>query len=167
MKSSLFYAKRELRRKKAQFLPFFLICAALAFTCVSLLILGASLDRGSREETLALIEEGVFDYEHNGDALNENSLMTPMYFGVNAVLLFVFCMASAVLFAIRNEEDAAELGMLRTLGMKRRDLLRVRQIASEPHMPSAFDTDVMTPSSFRNSQTYGDAYLASHKKTEE
>ncbi len=128
MSPTIFYVKKELTRKTAQFLPFFLICAALAFTCVSILTLGASLDRGSREETLALIKEGVFDYEHNGDALNENSLMTPMYFGVNAVLLFVFCMASAVLFAIRNEEDAAELGMLRTLGMKWRDLLRIRQI---------------------------------------
>ena len=128
MKKVLFYAKRELIRKKAGFLPFLLICAALAFTCVSILILGASLDRGYREETLAKIEEGIFDYKHNGDALDENSLMTPMYFGVNAVLLFVFGMASAVLFAIRNEEDAAELGTLRTLGMKRRDLLRIRQI---------------------------------------
>ena len=126
--SSYFYAKRELKHKKVQFLPFFLICAALSFTCVSILILGASLDRGYREETLAKIEEGIFDYEHNGDALNENSLMTPMYFGINAVLLFVFGMASAVLFAIRNEEDALELGTLRTLGMKRRDLLRIRQI---------------------------------------
>ncbi len=128
MKKVLFYAKRELIRKKAGFLPFLLICAALAFTCVSILILGASLDRGYREKTLAKIEEGIFDYKHNGDALDENSLMTPMYFGVNAVLLFVFGMASAVLFAIRNEEDAAELGTLRTIGMKRRDLLRIRQI---------------------------------------
>ena len=110
MKKVLFYTKRELIRKKAGFLPFLLICAALTFTCVSILILGASLDRGYREETLAKIEEGIFDYKHNGDALDENSLMTPMYFGVNAVLLFVFGMASAVLFAIRNEEDAAELG---------------------------------------------------------
>ncbi|MBO7404382.1 MAG: FtsX-like permease family protein [Clostridia bacterium] len=128
MKSAQFYAKRELTRKKAQFLPFLLICAVLAFTCVSILILGASLDRGSLEQTLALFEEGIYDYKHNADALNENSLLTPMYLGVCAVLLFMFGMASAVLFAIRNEEDAAELGVLRTLGMKRRDLLRIRQI---------------------------------------
>ena len=29
-------------------------------------------------------------------------------------------------------------------------------------MPSAFDTDVMTPSGFRNTQTYGDAYIRQH-----
>ncbi|MBQ3179417.1 MAG: DEAD/DEAH box helicase [Clostridia bacterium] len=39
---------------------------------------------------------------------------------------------------------------------------RLRQIAAEPHMPSAFDTDVMTPSGFRNTQTYGDAYIRQH-----
>ena len=50
-----FYAKRELRQKFSQFLPFLLVCAALSFAGVSILILGASLTRGALDETLAYI----------------------------------------------------------------------------------------------------------------
>jgi cell division protein FtsX len=121
-----FYAKRELRQKFGQFLPILLVCAALSFAGVSILILGASLTRGALDETLAYFEAGIYDLEHHADYLNENFLMEPMYLSISIFLVFMFFISSAVLFAIRNEEDARELGILRTLGLKRRDLLRLR-----------------------------------------
>ena len=126
MKTIRFYAAKELRNRFAQFLPFLLVCAALSFAGVSVLILGASLTRGALDETLAYFEAGIYDLEHHAGYLNENFLMEPMYLSISVFLVFLFGISSAVLFAIRNEEDAAELGILRTLGLKRRDLWRIR-----------------------------------------
>ncbi len=128
METVLFYAKRELRHRFGQFLPFFLICAALYFAGVSVLILGASLTRGAIDEALALFEAGVYTMEHNADALNENFLFEPMYLSISVFLVFLFGISTAVLFSIRNDEDAQELGIHRTVGLRRRDLLRIRQI---------------------------------------
>lgn len=128
MKTAGFYAGRELRRRFPQFLPFLVICAALSFAGVSILILGASLTRGALDETLANFEAGIYDLKHHADYLNENLLMEPMYLSISVALVFLFGISTAVLFAIRNEEDAREFGVLRTVGMKRNDLLRIRQI---------------------------------------